>query len=246
MNKIKNRGNLHKLSPQLYSYMKNNNIDLLNRFLPRIRQKWTLDLCKNAALKYKSIKKWRINSPTSYLAAHRNGWWLNCTKHMTIKTRIWTKNLILKNALKYKTIKAWRLAPNTSYHAALKRQGLLKLAAAHLKKPKKWTNKEIFKTALKYNTIQDWRKNHGGCYASAKRKKIFKYAIKHMQSGNQLNQNKRARSVVRNDGKIFKSIRDAKRQGFTGVPQVLSGKHKTAGGYRWAYCDENGKILKNK
>jgi hypothetical protein len=52
--------------------------------------------------------------------------------------------------------------------------------------------------------------------------------------------------VKRSDGRIFESINAAKRDGYSAVSHVLSGKQKATRGYRWAYCDENGNIINNK
>ena len=68
--------------------------------------------------------------------------------------------------------------------------------------------------------------NHGGIIGHPKRNKTTVHTRK---------------SIIREDGKIYASIADAKRDGYSGVDQALSGKRKLVGGYRWAYCTEETK-----
>lgn len=46
------------------------------------KMKWTFELCKTIAMKYKSKWEWIKNSKNSYHAAYSQGWINNLTKHM--------------------------------------------------------------------------------------------------------------------------------------------------------------------
>ena len=44
--------------------------------------KWSLEECKNEALKYENKTDWSNNSSGSFSAAYNNGWINECSKHM--------------------------------------------------------------------------------------------------------------------------------------------------------------------
>src|SRR5690349_6420172 len=48
---------------------------------------WTLELCKNEALKYKTRTEWNKKSSGSYTAAWRMGWIDQCCQHMVAKSK---------------------------------------------------------------------------------------------------------------------------------------------------------------
>jgi len=45
---------------------------------------WNKENCIEEAKKYNTIKEWRTNNQTSVNKVRKNGWMVECTKHMTI------------------------------------------------------------------------------------------------------------------------------------------------------------------
>ena len=58
----------------------------LEHMLPTSRiRKWTKEACIKEAKKYKTKKKWFSQAGSSYNAARKNGWFDECTAHMSTK-----------------------------------------------------------------------------------------------------------------------------------------------------------------
>ncbi len=52
-----------------------------------IRENWTLEKCKQEALKYKTPTEWKLKSSKSYWAAKNHGWLDVCCEHMNVRRR---------------------------------------------------------------------------------------------------------------------------------------------------------------
>jgi hypothetical protein len=52
---------------------------------------WTKERCLEEAKKYESKSEWLKKSVSSYGSAHKNGWLVECSSHMTPKFKKHTK-----------------------------------------------------------------------------------------------------------------------------------------------------------
>lgn len=146
--------------------------------------KWTKEYVLKEALRFKTLKEFRLNSKGCYQTAIRYKILHLAVKHMPPKKpRIkWSVEAILKEALKFKTQKEFRFNSWKCYDAA-RRFNILHLAVKHMPpiRPRtKWTDEAIYKEALKFKSLKEFRLNSVTCYNCAKKYKIFHLATKHM------------------------------------------------------------------
>ncbi len=99
---------------------------------------WTFDECLNEALKHNSKNEWLKASNGTYRAARKNGWYEECTKHMTnITTPSYlAKERCIEEAKKYNTIKDWRINSGGAMCAA-KKNNWYEECIAHMVRYKK-------------------------------------------------------------------------------------------------------------
>lgn len=89
--------NIHKVTP--YSY-------------------WTIERCKEEALKYNSRSEWQRKSSSSYHVARENKWLDECTIHMVpryLSREYWTLEKCKEEALKYNSRAEWNAKSSISY-----------------------------------------------------------------------------------------------------------------------------------
>lgn len=101
---------------------------------------WTLEKCKEDALKYSTRKKWRAAKKNGYSSAVKNKWLDECAKHMPSRnknwkkgTTIWSLEQCLEDAIKYQKRKEWDVKSPNAYRAAL-RNGWYEECTKHMKK----------------------------------------------------------------------------------------------------------------
>lgn len=102
----------------------------------------------------------------------------------------------------------------------------------------KW-NLEICKiNALKYKTRKEWETQSVSAYTIAHKNGWLEECCAHMEKS------KTAKRKVKNldTGEIFESITAAGSGNAAGIRRAIKDNIK-CGGYRWAYCDENGNII---
>lgn len=114
---------------------------------------WTLEKCKEDALKYKSRTEWRNASPSACNASCKNGWFEECCAHMIEKQNKWTLELCKEDALKYKKRSEWQKVGG-GYQSA-KRRGWLDKCCSHMIE-KKWTLERCKKDSIKYKSRGEW------------------------------------------------------------------------------------------
>jgi superfamily II DNA or RNA helicase len=147
----------------------------------RIR-KYTLEQCKENALKYKMKTEWLKKDQYYYQCAVRNNWLKECTAHMEVKTIEHTFESCMESALKHSTKKDWKNADIKSYAYAV-RKGIYDKCTAHMEKiTVKHSHESVFESALKYSNLKDWRTNNVGMYKYAKQHKIIKECTAHMKT----------------------------------------------------------------
>ena len=105
----------------------------------RTKRYWTLNMCKEEALKHKHRTCWQKASKTSYYAARQNNWLEECCGHMVRKVTVvknkkkkWDPEVVRAIALRYDSVTAWRRGSYASYTFAY-RQGLNKEFSKHMK-----------------------------------------------------------------------------------------------------------------
>ena len=73
--------------------------------------KWTKEMCLESASRYTTKIAWSKNDPNAHSASLRNGWYKECTKHMSNlinKRDYWTKERCIENALQYQVKEKWK------------------------------------------------------------------------------------------------------------------------------------------
>lgn len=150
---------------------------------------WTIETCKESALKYNTRNDWKKSIDRSgYDAAIRNGWMEECCKHMKRVFKPvghWTLENCKEDALKYKTRLEWKKKHGHVYHIA-RENGWLEVCCSHMKQiayPKGyWTLEKCKEDALKYFTKAEWRASSSG-YDAAVKNEWYEECCKHMKSG---------------------------------------------------------------
>lgn len=160
----------------------------------------------------------------------------------------WTLDQCIIDAKKYKTRTEWQKHSLSAYSVA-HRKGWLNRCCSHMvsvyNRRNYWTLELCLASAKKYPTIKEWSQKDSKAYGAAKRYGWSKICTKHMT----LLTHKRRMVVNLDTQKIYQDADTAGIETQICVPNIRSacnGHAKTAGGYRWAYCDENGNVLEAK
>ena len=142
--------------------------------------------CLKSALQFISTIDWFKNESSAYNAARKNGWWEECTGHMSNKHKscnFWTKDKCIENALKYSTKTDWRNNNGSAYVIA-KNNGWIDDCTKHMQQGRKpngyWTKDKCLESALKYNTIKEWSEKDSSAYTTAKKYNYIADCTKHM------------------------------------------------------------------
>lgn len=83
---------------------------------------WTLETCKEDALKYNTRNEWKKNNGHVYQLARENGWLEECCSHMeriVYPKGYWTLEKCKEDALKYNKKAEWR-SSSSGYDAAVR------------------------------------------------------------------------------------------------------------------------------
>lgn len=106
--------------------------------MPGPAAKWTLETCRESALKYSTKQDWRKSAPGAYQAAYNKGFLDACTGHMPehapAKHFIYTLAYCLASARQYATRIEWAKEAKGAYQAA-SRHGWIKRCCRHMRKP---------------------------------------------------------------------------------------------------------------
>jgi hypothetical protein len=131
---------------------------------------WTLEICIEDALKYKTKTEWRLQSPRIYNIARKRKWLNKCCKHMVLlhmPNGYWTLAKCKIESKKHHTKIEWRKKSQSSYNIALSKNWM-KICTKHMKLRQLWNFNNCLKTAKKYIHISDWIRNCPGAYLAAK------------------------------------------------------------------------------
>jgi hypothetical protein len=145
---------------------------------------WTLERCKESALRFKTKAAWKAGESGAYQAAYTNGWLDECCAHLPRSARIvWTREACLESALRYKARYAWRRGDEKAYAAARKNKWLGE-CCAHMEPPapsRVWTLEECKASAQKYKTRFLWSKGDARPYRYAKSHRWLDKCCAHMK-----------------------------------------------------------------
>ncbi|QHJ74358.1 hypothetical protein VH12019_00031 [Vibrio phage VH1_2019] len=151
------------------------------------RIKWTLELIKEDALKYKTRGEWQKKSISGYTAARRRDVIDECCAHMTDVKKpsgYWTIERLKEDALKYKTRSEW--FEKSSGYLTARSRGLIDECCAHMTEHTKpngyWTIERLKEDALKYKTRSEWAKKSSGAYDAALRHDMLDDCCGHMKT----------------------------------------------------------------
>jgi hypothetical protein len=148
---------------------------------------WNIESCKEEALKYENKRQWRNGSGSSYAAALKKGWLVECCAHMTKLQKqspagTWTKEKCLLEASKYNRPSDWNKNSGGSYSSAMKK-GWLNECCAHMTirktKPDRfwWDKNNCITDALKYKSKTEWFENNATAYAASKKIGCFNECV---------------------------------------------------------------------
>ena len=173
-----------KNSPSYSSARKNGWLDECCEHMGDKRNKhkgyWTLERCKEDALKYSSRSEWDKNSG-GYQIANKNRWIDKCCEHM-VKHK-WCIESCHVEALKYTSRKEWKNNDSSSYSTA-SQKGWIGECCSHMTlliKPRRYWNKERCKAeASKYTSRSGWQKGCSGSYNSSKENGWYNECCSHM------------------------------------------------------------------
>ena len=150
---------------------------------------WTLELCKEDALKYNTKTEWVKASNSAYKTSLENDWYDECVAHMTVfftKSEHWTKERCIESSKKFKTKKEWKYGCSGSYRVARKNKWVDELSAhmeEYLKPKGYWTLELCKKEALAFDMKEHWKKGHPASYQAARTRKLVDECCEHMIEG---------------------------------------------------------------
>jgi len=137
-----------------------------------MKQKWTKEKCREAALKCKTRSEFRDKYPGAYDACLRNNWLDEVCSHMEQRVRrpyIWTKENCKQAALKCKTRTEFHDKYPGAYRACLKNNWLDELCSHMEQKvfmPKGyWTKEKCKQAALECKSRGEFQDKYPGAYS---------------------------------------------------------------------------------
>jgi hypothetical protein len=132
--------------------------------------KWTYDLAKIEAQKYKTKTEFQDNAGGCYMYALKNGFLDEICSEMKVLKKRWTKEKCLDVAKKYDFFYEFRKNENDAYLVARRNGWELEIKSFLKSFSSKWTNKQnVIDEAKKYNSKSEFRKFAKGAYESCYR-----------------------------------------------------------------------------
>lgn len=149
------------------------------------KSKWTLEICRQEALKYSYRTSFQKNSP-AYKAAYKYCWLDEICSHM-VKPKPhnykWTFEECEKEAKKYSFKKDFQSNSNIAFQKASKNKWLEYICGhmTEVKKPHKyWTKERCIEEALKYKHRNDFANKGKGAYSAAQKNNWLDEICTHM------------------------------------------------------------------
>lgn len=149
-----------------------------------------------------------------------------------------------EDAMKYSSRVQWQVNSGSIYSAAAK-NGWLDECCIHMKalvKRNYWTKERVINSAKQYTTIKEWSIKDAKAYDASKRHGWYKECTKYLE-----NLKHKSKKVICLDTKVIykcaNTASDKTKINCSNIRSACNGNAKTAGGYRWAYCDEEGNVI---
>lgn len=174
MSYIKTNTNKQEIWHKLCAFFR-----LLREIFNMKRTVLSLEVCLKDASQYQHKNDWQKGKASTYRAAKRNGWFDQCTAHMTQKSK-WSLEACLKDASQYQYSYDWQKGNRNAYYAA-QRKGWLDQCTEHmLSKSNTWTLEACLKDASQYQHKSDWQKGNANAYCAAHRNGWLDQCTAHM------------------------------------------------------------------
>lgn len=152
--------------------------------LKRPRGYWSIEKCKEEAIKYKTRNEWQLAGNGSYTVARLNGWLDKCCFHMVERkpNGYWTVEKCKKEAVKYTSKSEWKEHSEGAYNHVISKGWMTKVAPHMVVHQPNgyWTLEKCKKEALKYKTKVEWKENSSQSYSASHRHDWYKECSAHM------------------------------------------------------------------
>jgi hypothetical protein len=143
---------------------------------------YTLDMVKNEAEKYNTIKDFKRNSPKFYNAASRYNWLKDITQNLERNIISWSKDKILQISQNYTKLSDFVKQEPKAVDAA-RRNGWFDEVTSHMSKKQYWTPDTVRDEAKKYETQKEFQRNSPSAFNFAYKHGLLKDISTHMKSG---------------------------------------------------------------
>lgn len=146
---------------------------------------WTIETCKQAALKYNNITRFARANPAAYNAAMSNGWGETVLSHMVRTIRpsgYWSKERCAEEALKYNTITDFQKYCKSGYNKIIEK-GWWDDLCSHISYTyvrEYWDKGKCAEEALKYTTRGEFQKGSSTAYTLAVKEGYLDEICNHM------------------------------------------------------------------
>jgi len=134
------------------------------------KTKWTYEICKEEALKYKTKQELRKNNETVFIKIH-NKKWLELFNHMNT-CKIWSYEECKEESLKYNTRKKFE-ENNPCAFNKIHNERWYELFN-NMKTNNNWSYEKCKIEALKYNTVKELKENNNPLYITICKNKWYK------------------------------------------------------------------------
>jgi predicted GIY-YIG superfamily endonuclease len=160
---------------------------IIKNYIQEQRIKWTDDMLRGVASKYKTKKDFYTNDPNAYKVARDRGMLPELTKDMVdIKkgyrgSNKYNKEDIKKIALNYSNKKDFAKNEPNVVHIARYFNWYDEITQHMSNLRNEWPKEKVWEIALRYDILKDFIKNENGAYSAAHRNGWLDEITKHMQ-----------------------------------------------------------------
>jgi hypothetical protein len=146
--------------------------------------RWTDDMLRDEAKKYKTKAEFRDKSPKANAVAgsRSNEFWDDITSHMTPLHKKWDDDKLRKEAQKYQTLADFGRFSNSAYQIAHDRgKEFFDEITTHMPKLIEWTDEMLKDEAKKFSSKTEFQKKSGRAYYAANKRGILDDITVHME-----------------------------------------------------------------
>jgi predicted GIY-YIG superfamily endonuclease len=146
--------------------------------------KWTDDMLRDEAKKYKNKAEFERGSPQASQVAFKRGkeFWDDVTSHMTPLHKTWTDEKLRDEAKKYNTPgDFYKFGGSAAQLARDRGEEFWDEITSHMIKPIEWTDEMLKAEAQKYTSRSEFSKNSSSAYYAANKRGILDDITMHME-----------------------------------------------------------------